>query len=116
MTTDVIVKHWNEISLCRARIFPACSRCPRITLFDSFSTADPDPIHILKSYHDIEGFTLFLLPMLKKYVVVSVSLLFMIFIFNFRIIFRFRPILTFKFSLFIVNSILTFYRCCYYFI
>ena len=54
--------------------------------------------------------------MLKKNVVVIVSFLFMIFVFNFRMIFIFCPILTFRFSLFIVSSILTFYRYCYYFI
>ena len=54
--------------------------------------------------------------MLKKNIVVIVSFLFMIFVFNFRMIFIFCPILTFRFSLFIVSSILTFYRYCYYFI
>ena len=132
MTTDVIVKHWNEIPLCRPRILPAPvthvenvstyvnkSRevhCPRITSFDACSTADPDPIDVLKSYSEIEGSSLFLLPMLKKNVVVFASFLFMIFVFNFRMIFIFCPIFRFRFSLFIVNSILTFYRYCYYFI
>ena len=40
----------------------------------------------------------------------------MIFVFNFRKIFIFCPILTFRPSLFIVNSILTFFRYCFYFI
>ena len=90
--------------------------CPRITSFDASSTADPDSIDAFKSYDEIEGSTLFLLPMLKKNVEVSFSYLFMIFVFNFRMIFIFRPILTFRFSLFIANSILTFYRHCFYFI
>ena len=132
VATNVIVKHWNEISLCRPRIFPAPvahvenvstyvskSRevnCLRITSFDASSTADPDPIDVLKSYDEIEGSTSFLLPILKKNVVVFVSFLFMIFVFSFRIIFIIFPILTFRFSLSIVTSILTFYRYCYYFI
>ena len=127
MTTDIIVKHWNEISLSRPRILPApvthvenvsaCvskSRevdCPRFTSFDASSTVDPDPIDVLKSYDEIKGSTLFLLPMLKKNVVVIVSFLFMIFVFNFRMIFVFCPILTFRFSLFIISSILTFVFC-----
>ena len=90
--------------------------CPRITSFDASSTSDPDPIDAFKSYDEIEGSTLFLLPMLKKNVEVFVSFLFMIFVFNFRMIFIFCPILTFRSSLFIVNSILTFYRYCFYFI
>ena len=132
VTTNVTVKHWNEISLCRPRVLPAPvmrvenvstyvnkSRmvdCPRIISFDASSTVDPDPIDAFKSYDEIEGSTLFLLPMLKKNVEVFVSFLFMIFVFNFRMIFIFCPILTFRSSLFIVNSILTFYRYCFYFI
>ena len=70
VTTNVIVKHWNEISLCRPRILPAPvthvenvstyvnkSRevdCPRIILFNAFTTADPDPIGVLKSYDEIK--------------------------------------------------------------
>ena len=65
MTTDVTVKPWNEISLCRPRILPAPvthvenvstyvdkSRevdFPRVISFDVSTTADPDPIGILKS-------------------------------------------------------------------
>ena len=90
--------------------------CPRITSFDVSTTADPEPIDVLKSYDEIERSTLFLLPMLKKNVVVFVSFLFMTFGFNLRMIFIFCPILTFRFSLFIANSILTFCRYCYYFI
>ena len=132
VSTNVTVKHWNEISLCQPRILPTSvtrvenvstyinkSRmvdCPRIISFDSSSTADPDPIDVFKSYHEIEGSTLFLLPMLKKNVEVFASFLFMIFVFNFRMIFIFCPVLTFRSSLFIVNSILTFYRYCFYFI
>ena len=136
MTTNVTVKHWNEISLYRPRILPAPvtrvqnvstyvnkSRmvdCPRITSFDASSSEDRDPIDAFKSYDEIEVevsilFLLFLLPMLKKNVV-FVSFLFMIFVFNFRMIFIFCPILTFRSSLFIVNSILTFYRYCFNFI
>ena len=37
-------------------------------------------------------------------------------VFNFKMIFIFCPILIFSSSLFIVNSILTFYRYCFYFI
>ena len=74
------------------------------------------PHRCIKSYHEIKGSTLFLFPMLKKNVEVFVSFLFMIFVFNLRMIFIFCPILTFRFGLFIVNSILTFYRYCYYFI
>ena len=132
VTTDATVKHWNEISLCRPRILPAPvthvenvstyvnkyreGDWPRITSFDASSAPDPDPIDVLKSYDEIEGSTLFRLPMLKINVVVFVSFLFMTFVFNFRMIFIFCPIFTFRFSLFIVNSILTFYRCCYCFI
>ena len=90
--------------------------CPRIISFDASSTVDPDPIDAFKSYDEIEGSTIFILPMLKKNVKVFVSFLFMIFVFNFRMIFIFCPILTFRSSLFIVNSILTFYRYCFYFI
>ena len=126
------MKHWNEISLYRPRILPAQvtrvqnvstyvnkSRmvdCPRITSFDASIAVDPDPIDALKSYDEREGSTLFLLPMLKKNVQVFVSFLFMIFVFNFGMIFIFCPILTFRSSVFIVNSILTFYRYCFYFI
>ena len=69
VTTNVTVKHCNEISSCRPRILPApvtCvenvstyvnkSRmvdCPRVTSFDASSTADPDPIHAFKSYDEI---------------------------------------------------------------
>ena len=88
---------------------------PRITSFiHASSTADPDPIDAFKSYDVIEGSTLFFLPMLKKNAEVFVSFLFMIFVFNFRMVFIFCPI--FRSSLFIVNSILTFYRYCFYFI
>ena len=129
VSTNITVKHWNEICLCQPRILPTSvtrvenvstyinkSRmvdCPRIISFDSSSTVDPDPIDAFKSYDEIEGSTLFLLPMLKKNVEVFVSFLFMIFVFNFRMIFIFYPVLTFRSSLFIVNIILTFYR--YYF-
>ena len=57
VTTDVLVKHWNEISLCRPTIIPAPvthfenvseyvnkSReidCPRTISFDAFTTVDP---------------------------------------------------------------------------
>ena len=132
VTTYFIVKHWNEISLCRPGILPAPvthvenvstyvnkSRkvdCPRITSFDASSTADLDSIDTFKTYDEIEGSTLFLLPMLKKNVEVFVSFLFIILAFNLRIIFIFCPILTFRFNLFIVNNILTIYRYCYYFI
>ena len=90
--------------------------CQRIISFDASGTVDPDPIGAFKSYDEIEGPTLFLLPMLKKNVEAFFSFLFMIFVFNFRMIFIFCPILTFRSSLFIVNSILTFYRYCFYFI
>ena len=88
--------------------------CPRVTSFDVSSTVDTDPRDAFKSYDEIEGSTLFLLSMLKKNVEVFASFLFMIFVFNFRMIFC--PISTFKSSLFIVNSILTFYRYCFCFI
>ena len=88
--------------------------CPCITSFDASSTADPDSIDVFKSYDEIEGSTLFLLPMLKKNIEVFVSFLFIVF--NFRMIFIFGLILTFRFSLFIVNIILTFYRYCFCFI
>ena len=132
VTTNVNVKHWNRISLCQPWILHASVTrvenvstyvnkshmvdCPCIISFDASSTVDPDPIGAFKSYDEIEGSTLFLLPMLKKNVEVFVSFLFMIFVFNFRMIFIFCPILTFRSSLFIVNSILTFYRYCFYFI
>ena len=132
VTTNATVNHWNEISLCRPRILLAPvmrlenvstyiykSRmvdCPRIISFDASSTVDPDPIGAFKSYDEIEESTLFLLPMLKKNVEVFVSFLFMIFVFTFRMIFIFCPVLTFRSSLFIVNSILTFHRYCFYFI
>ena len=90
--------------------------CPRVTSFEACSTVDPDPKDSFKSYDEIEGSTLFLLPILNEHVEVVVSFLFMIFVFNFRMIFIFWPILTFRSSLFIVNSILTFYRYCFYFI
>ena len=117
VATNVTVKHWNEISLCRPRILPAPvtrvenvstyvnkSRvvdCSRNTSFDASSTVDPDPIDAFKSYDESEGSTLFLLPMLKKNVEVFVSFLLMIFVFNFRMIFIFCPISTFRSSLFI---------------
>ena len=47
--------------------------CPRITSFDASSTADPDFIDAFKSYDEIEGSTIFILPMLKKNVEVFVS-------------------------------------------
>ena len=96
VTTNVIVKHWNEIFLCRPRILLAKvthvenvsiyvnkSRkvdCSCITSFDASSTADPDPIDAFKSSDEIERSSLFLLPMLKKIVEVFVSFLFMIFV------------------------------------
>ena len=90
--------------------------CPCIISSDASSTVDPDPIGAFNSYDEIEGSTLFFLPMLKKNVEVFVSFLFMIFVFNFRMIFISYPVLTFRSSLFIVNSILTFYMYCFYFI
>ena len=121
VTTDVTIKHWNEISLCRPRIlFAALMRienvstyvnkscvvdCPCITSFDASSTVDPDHIDAFKSYDEIEESTLFLLKMLKKNVENFIYFLYMIFVFNFRISFIFCPILTFRSSLFIVNSI-----------
>ena len=33
--------------------------CPRFTSFDASSTADPDPINVLKSYDEGEGSTFF---------------------------------------------------------
>ena len=90
--------------------------CPRTISFDASSTVDPDPIDAFKSYCEIEGLTRFLLPMLKENVEVFVSFLFMIFVFNFGMIFIFCPILSFRSSLFIVNNILTFYRYCFSFI
>ena len=90
--------------------------CPRIISSDASSTVDSDHIGAFKSDDEIEGSTIFPLPILKKNVEVFVSFLFMIFVFNFRMIFIFYPVLTFRSSLFIVNSILTFSRCCFYFI
>ena len=59
-----------------------------------------DAIGVLKSYDEIEGSTLFLLPMLKKNVVVFTSFLFMTFVFNFTIKnFMFCPNLIFRLSL-----------------
>ena len=97
VTTNVNVKHWNRISLCRPWILHAPvtrvenvnayvnkSRvvdCPRITSFDASSNVDPDPLEAFKSYNEIEGSTLFLLPMLKKNVKAFVSFLFMFFCF-----------------------------------
>ena len=89
--------------------------CPRFTSFDASSTADPDPINVLKYYDREKDQHFFLLAMLEKNVVVFVSFLFMTFVFNFRMIFIFSPILTFRFGLFIANSISTFYRYCYCF-
>ena len=89
---------------------------PHIISFDASTTVDPNPIDVLKSYDETEGSTLFLLPILKKNVVVFISFLFMASVFNVRMIFTFCPILTFRFRLFILNSILTFFRYCYYFI
>ena len=122
LTTNVTVKHWNEISLCRSRTFSAPvthvenvstyvnkSRmidCPRVTSFDASSTVDSDPIDAFRSDNEIEKSTLLLLPMLKENVEGFVSFLFMIFC----------SILTFSSSLFIVNNILTFNRYCFYFI
>ena len=79
VTTNVTVKHWNEISLYRPWILPAPvtrvenvsaymnkSRmvdCPRVTSFDASSTVDPDPIDAFKSYDEIERSTLFPLKM-----------------------------------------------------
>ena len=88
--------------------------CPHIS-FDASSTVDPDPIDDFKSYDEIERSTLSLTNV-EENVEVFVSFLIMIFVFNFRMIFIFCPILTFRSSLFIVNSILTFYRYCFYFI
>ena len=132
VTTNVIVKHWNEIFLSQHRILLASVvhaennstyvnksheiDCPHSTSFDVSTTADPDPIDVLKSYDEIEGSTLFLLSMLKKNVAVFVSLLLMTFVFNFIMVFIVCPLLTCRFSIFIVNSILTFYRHFYYFI
>ena len=94
MTTNVNVKHWNEISLYRPILPVPVTRvenvstyvnksrmvdCPRITSFDASIAVDPDPIDAFKSYDEREGSTLFLLPMLKKNVQVFVSFLFMIF-------------------------------------
>ena len=90
--------------------------CPHIISSDASSAVDQDPLGAFNSYDEIEGSTLFPLPMLKKNVEVFVSFLFMIFVFNFRMIFIFYPVLTFRSRLFIVNSILTFYRYCFYFI
>ena len=105
VTTNVNMKHCNEISLCQTRILSAPvtrlinvstyvkkSRmvdCRRIISFDASKTVDPDPMD---------------------------AFIFMIFVFNFTMIFIFCPILIFRSSLFIVNSILTFYRYCFYFI
>ena len=73
VTTDSTVKHWNEISLCRPRILPApithfanastyvnkfCEiDCLGVFSLDVSTTADPDPINVLKSYDEIEGST-----------------------------------------------------------
>ena len=54
--------------------------CPCVISFDASSTVDPDLIDAFKSYGEIEGSTLFLLPMLKKNVEVFLSCLFMIFV------------------------------------
>ena len=51
--------------------------CPRITSFDASSTADRDPTDAFKSYDEIVGSALFLLPMLKKNVEVFISFLFL---------------------------------------
>ena len=79
VTTNATVEHWNEISLCRPRILPApvmslenvseyvnkshMVDCPRIISSDVSSTVDPNPIGAFKSYDEIEGSTLFPLPM-----------------------------------------------------
>ena len=96
VTTNVNVKHWNRISLCQPWILHASVTrvenvstyvnkscvvdCPRITSFDASSNVDPDPIDAFKSYDELEGSTLFTLPMLKKNVEAFVSFLFMFFV------------------------------------
>ena len=90
--------------------------CQRAISFDVSTTTDQDPTDVFKSYDEKEGSTLFLFPMLKENLVVFISFLFMTFAFNFRMIFIFYSTLTFIFSLFIVNSIFTVFRYCYYFI
>ena len=105
VATNVTVKNWNEMSLCRPKILPAPVRCTgnvstyvnktrmvdclRVTSFDASITVHPNPIDAFKSYEEIEESTLFLLPMLKKNAEVFGSFLFMIFVFNIRMIFNF---------------------------
>ena len=105
VTTYAIVRHWNEISLYEPIILPtpvmhvkkvstyaSISRgvdCLRFTLSDASSTADTGPIDVLKSYDEIEGSTLLLLPMLKKNVVVFIYFLYLTSVFNFRMAFIF---------------------------
>ena len=85
VTTNVNMKHCNEISLCQTRILSAPvtrlinvstyvkkSRmvdCRRIISFDASKTVDPDPMD---------------------------AFIFMIFVFNFTMIFIFCPILIFR--------------------
>ena len=76
VTTNVTVKYWNEISLCRHRVLPApvtrienvstyvnksCMvDCPHVTSFDLSSAVDPDFKDVFKSYDEKEGSALFL--------------------------------------------------------
>ena len=130
MNTHSLKKHWNEISLYRSRILPTPFihvanvstyvktfrevDCANVILFDISTATYPDPTDALKSYDEIEGTTLlFVLPMLKENAIVFISF-FMAFVFSFKTIFIFCPTLTFRFSLFIVNSTVTFSVCRYY--
>ena len=76
VTTNVTVRHWNEIFLCRPRILPAPvthienvstyvnkSRivdCPRVISFDASSTLDPDFIHTDIAYMIYNNFLMVL--------------------------------------------------------
>ena len=68
VTTDVIVKQWNEISVRQVENVSTYVNkshevdCPCIISFVASTTAHPDPIDILKSCDEIEGSTIFPLP------------------------------------------------------
>ena len=114
-TTDSLMKHWDAISLYRPRILPA--QVNHISNFSTYANksqeVDCQHANLIDASSTIKMFlnlvmttTRFIVPVLKEKVVAFISFLFMAFVFSFKTIFIFCPTLTFRFSAFIVNSIL----------
>ena len=131
VTTNVTVKHWNEIPLVDLVFFPHPLRAFKLLVHMSTNLVWLIAHVLLRLMHPVLQIQTPQMPLnlmmrqknqhksltnVEEKCRSSCFSFIYEFCFNFRMIFIFYLILTFRSSLFIVNSILTFYRFFFYFI